>query len=87
MTIKATKTAVPAQAQYAEKGIPPLMVEFAAWLEKETGVPVDARSVYLGSALREKFQKSDGNQKRLAALKKAAQPKVKPAKPVAKAGA
>ena len=56
----------PQFANYADKDIPAVINEFVAFLEAETGATIDARSVYLGSALRGTFQKSEGNQKRIA---------------------
>jgi hypothetical protein len=78
-TTKANKTL--AHAQYADKAIPPLMQECCAWLATETGVHVDARSVYLGSALREKFQKERraANDALLKSIKVTPKPKRRPA--------
>lgn len=56
----------PALANYAAKEVTPLITAYAAWLEEQTGYKVDPLSVYLGSALRGTFQKSEGNQKRIA---------------------
>lgn len=56
----------PKLANYAGKNVPTRIQEYAEWLEKETGYAVDLRSVYLGSALRGTFQKSDENQERIA---------------------
>lgn len=56
----------PALANYADKDIPAVINDFVEFLKAETGVDVDPRSIYLGSALRGTFQKSEGNQKRLA---------------------
>jgi len=64
---RAKKKGEPEFANYAEKAIPTRIQEFADWLTRETGEEVDARSVYLGSALRGAFQKSDENQERIAA--------------------
>jgi len=61
-----TKPTAP-RASYAEKPITPLMAEYIAWLKTETGYDVDPMSVQLSGVLRGTFQKSDGNQKRLAA--------------------
>lgn len=55
----------PKLAMYADKDIPPVIQEFVEYLKAETGVDVDARSIYLGSSLRGAFQKSEGNQKRI----------------------
>ncbi|MEV8265643.1 hypothetical protein AB0P00_15980 [Microbacterium sp. NPDC077057] len=43
-----------------------LIATYSAWLEEQTGVKIDPMSVYLGSQLRSTFQKSDGNQARIA---------------------
>ncbi|PXA68528.1 hypothetical protein [Cryobacterium arcticum] len=56
----------PALAHYAAKEVTPVIAAYAAWLEEQTGYKVDPLSVYLASALRGTFQKSDGNQKRIA---------------------
>lgn len=64
---RVAKKGEPQHASYAEKAIPTRMQEYVEWLERETGYAVDARSVYLGSALRGTFQKSDENQERIAA--------------------
>lgn len=63
---KATK-GEPKFANYAGKNVPTRIQEYADWLERETGYAVDVRSVYLGSALRGTFQKSDENQERIKA--------------------
>jgi histone H1/5 len=63
------KAGEPTHANFVEKAIPTRIQEFADWLTRETGYEVDARSVYLGSALRGTFQKSDENQERIAARK------------------
>lgn len=66
----ATKTTqAPALAEYATKPLPPTMREYVAWLKAQTGYDVDPQSVALASALRGKFQKSDGNLARLAEAK------------------
>jgi hypothetical protein len=67
---RSLKPGEPHFANYAEKDVPPVIQEFVDWLKKETGAKIDAKSVYLGSALRGTFQKSDENQKRIAARKK-----------------
>lgn len=64
---RVAKKGEPAQAVYVDKNIPTRIQEFADWLTRETGYEVDPRSVYLGSALRGTFQKSDENQERIAA--------------------
>lgn len=61
-----SNTKKPELAAYAEKAITPVMREYIAWLEKETGYKVDPVSVQLSSMLRPAFQKSDTNQQRLA---------------------
>lgn len=64
---KTSKTAqAPQHAAYADKPVTELMEEYAAWLTAETGYKVDPRSVYLASALRGTFQKSEYNQARIA---------------------
>ncbi|GGR28877.1 hypothetical protein ACFOE1_05210 [Agromyces mediolanus] len=66
-----SNTKKPELAAYAEKDITPVMREYIAWLEKETGYKVDPISVQLSSMLRPAFQKSPGNQKRMADAKAA----------------
>lgn len=67
MTARKTQTpTAPRFANYAEKEATPTMQAYAEWLTRETGYDVDPRSVYLGSALRGQFQKSEGNQARIA---------------------
>lgn len=61
-----SNTKKPELAAYAEKAITPVMRDYIAWLEKETGYKVDPVSVQLSSMLRPAFQKSETNQKRLA---------------------
>ena len=58
----------PINAKYAdeERAIPAVINDFVDYLKETTGYDVDPRSVYLGSALRGQFQKSEGNQKRIA---------------------
>lgn len=63
---RVAKKGEPKFANYAGKNVPTRIQEYAEWLEKETGYEVDLRSVYLGSALRGTFQKSDENQGRIA---------------------
>ena len=53
------------KASYLEIAPTPVQVDFAAWLAKETGYPVDERSVSLATALRGEFQRSETNQSRL----------------------
>jgi len=57
-TKKLTASAAP-RAEYATKDVTPLMQEYADWLTEQTGYPVDARSVFIGSALRVAFQKAN----------------------------
>ncbi len=63
------KKGEPINAKYAdeERAIPAVIQDFVAYLKETTGYDVDPRSVYLGSALRGQFQKSEGNQARIAA--------------------
>lgn len=61
----------PALAHYADKEVTPVIAAYTAWLEEQTGYKVDPLSVYIGSQLRGTFQKSEGNQKRLAAVQAA----------------
>lgn len=56
----------PTRAALTAKPITPVMAEYVAWLEAETGYKVDPMSVQLSGILRPTFQKSAGNQKRLA---------------------
>lgn len=67
MATKTTKA--PALAAYATKPLTPTIQEYVAWLKAETGYDVDPQSVALASALRGKFQKSEGNQARLTQAK------------------
>jgi hypothetical protein len=46
-------------SDYATKEITPTMVAFHEWLQNETGLELDARSVALAGSLRMDFQKSD----------------------------
>lgn len=65
---RVAKKGEPQHAAYVEKTIPTRIGEFADWLETQTGyTDLDPRSVYLGSALRGAFQKSEENQERIAA--------------------
>lgn len=43
-------------AEYKHATVTPLMQEYAEWLTANTGVKVDPLSVFLGSALRSRFQ-------------------------------
>jgi hypothetical protein len=58
-----TKKSTPApRAAYAGKPVTPLINAYCDWLEREVGIKLDAdarRAVYLGSALRTEFQKSN----------------------------
>lgn len=45
--------------EYATKEITPTMVAFHEWLQNETGLELDLRSVALAGSLRGDFQKSD----------------------------
>lgn len=63
----ATKTTTaPSLAAYATKPLTPTIQDYVVWLKAETGYDVDPQSVALASALRGKFQKSEGNQAALA---------------------
>lgn len=44
---------------YATKAITPTMAAFCEWLQNETGLELDERSVALAGSLRMDFQKSD----------------------------
>ena len=63
------KKGEPINAKYADEDrtIPAVINDFVDYLKETTGYDVDPRSVYLGSALRGQFQKSEGNQARIAA--------------------
>lgn len=64
------KTSKPAPlAEYATKALTPTMQDYVAWLKAETGYDVDPHTVAIASALRTRFQKSEGNQARLAEAK------------------
>lgn len=65
MTARKT-TQTPALAAYATKTLTPVIQDYVAWLKAETGYDVDPQSVALASALRGRFQKSAGNQARMA---------------------
>lgn len=66
---KTQKTAPLAHRIPAE--VSPVIAAYSAWLEEQTGYKVDPMSVYLGSQLRGTFQKSEGNQQRIAQAKAA----------------
>lgn len=56
------KSTTAPRAAYAEKPVTPLINAYCDWLEREVGIKLDAdarRAVYLGSALRTEFQKSN----------------------------
>lgn len=61
------KAGEPALASYVDKRITPVITDYVEWLKAETGYEVDPMSVQLSSALRGRFQKSEGNQQRMAA--------------------
>ena len=61
-----SKTNEAPRAALAAKPISPLMQDYVAWLKAETGYDVDPLSVQLSGVLRSAFQKSEGNQRRLA---------------------
>ncbi|MFM9920596.1 hypothetical protein [Lacisediminihabitans sp. H27-G8] len=63
-----TNNKIAPRAAHAAKPISPLMSEYIAWLKAETGYDVDPMSVQLSGVLRGTFQKSAGNQKRIAAI-------------------
>ena len=62
------KKGEPINAKYAdeERAIPAVINDFVDYLKETTDYDMDPHSVYLGSALRGQFQKSEGNQKRIA---------------------
>lgn len=64
---RVAKKGEPALASYVERKVPTRIQEFADYLERETGYAPDLRTLYLGSALRGTFQKSEENQARLKA--------------------
>jgi hypothetical protein len=57
----------PAQAHRATQPITPVMQELVKYIEAQTGYKADPMSVQLSGLLRGEFQKSPGNQARLAA--------------------
>lgn len=65
-TSKKTQTTAPL-AHRVPAEVSDLIATYGAWLEEQTGQKIDSMSVYLGSQLRGTFQKSEGNQARLAA--------------------
>lgn len=66
MTTKKNSKPAPALARYADVEASALIASYCDWIEEQTGRRPDPWSVYVGSQLRGKFQKSEGNQKRLA---------------------
>lgn len=64
---RVAKKGEPALALYADKVVTPVIEDFSEWLTAQTGYEVDPMSVFLGSALRSTFQKSEQNQERIAA--------------------
>ena len=62
-------TATPALAKYADKPISAVHESFIGWLEEQTGYPVDPQTVAIAINLHSTWQKSDGNQKRIADMK------------------
>jgi hypothetical protein len=63
---RVAKKGEPIHAVYTEKAIPPVIQDFVEYIKETTGYDVDPRAVYMASALRGPFQKSEGNQKRMA---------------------
>ena len=63
-----TNNKIAPRTAQAAKPISPLMSEYIAWLKAETGYDVDPMSVQLSGVLRGTFQKSAGNQARIAAI-------------------
>ena len=60
------KTTTAHQASLATKPITPVMEAYVAWIKEQTGYDVDPMSVQLSGILRGAFQKSPGNQARIA---------------------
>lgn len=56
-------------ARYLDKDITPVTADIVAFIKEQTGYDADPMSVQLGSVLRGTFQKSEGNQARIAARK------------------
>jgi len=59
MATKTTDPTTPSRkplSDYADAKVTPLIQEYCDWLTENTGVKVDPPSVYLGSALRARFQ-------------------------------
>lgn len=66
------KKGEPEFARYTEKEVTPVINSFGDWLEENTGLTLtkrDRQILFIGSALRGTFQKSDYNQERIAARK------------------
>lgn len=82
-TTKNTKTTAPL-AHRVPATVSPLIAEYSRWLQEQTGVEIDAMSVYLGSQLRSLHQKTPENQARLAqaAKDRAAQDAAKAARKI-----
>ena len=53
-------------AHLADADIKTMYQEFADWLEEQTGVEMDVRTVQISNILRRQFQQSDVNQARMA---------------------
>jgi len=66
-----SKSSTAPQAHRTTKAITPVMQDFLAYIEQQTGYKADPMSVQLGGLLRGEFQKSEGNQKRIAAQSEA----------------
>lgn len=86
-TTKNTQPVTPSRkplAEYKDATVTPLIQEYADWLTANTGVKVDPLSVFLGSALRSRFQQERREAKPAIKAKKAA-PKKEATKAPAKA--
>ena len=68
-----------ALADYKDAQVTPLIQEYADWITANTGVKVDAQSVYLSSALRTRFQAERREAKQSAAKKPTRRRPAKPA--------
>jgi hypothetical protein len=67
-----TKAAAEAPlARYAETEPTAVHKEFADWIEEQTGIKPDLKSIQLGAVLRPLHQKSESNQTRIANAKQA----------------
>ena len=62
-------TKTPALTRYVEKDISTVLQDFTAWLEDQTGYPVDPRTVSLAIDLHSTWQRGPENQKRIAEAK------------------